>query len=274
MKTESNSAKLAKSKSNDFRLSILESIYNAGKGHIGGAYSCIDILSVLYYCDILNINKENYKEADRNRFLLSKGHAAIAQYVVLEDLGLIKKSDLEKLNNGGILGEHPDHNIPGVEFDSGSLGHGLGVALGFALALKMDNLLSKSFVLLGDGECYEGTIWEAAMLASHLKLNNLVAIVDRNNLCIHGNTEDINKLNPFSDKWASFGWNVIEVDGHNHQQLIDCFNNLHEEKPNVIIANTVKGKGVSFMENNHKWHHGGIDDEKYLACKKELEGVK
>ena len=259
-------------KSQNLRIKILNTIKNAGKGHIGGAYSCIDILSVLYFSDLLNINKDNYLSKNRNRFLLSKGHAAISQYVILEELGLINEHDLKMLNNGGILGEHPDHKIPGVEFDSGSLGHGLGVASGFALAAKLDNLDYKSYVVLGDGECHEGTVWEAAMLASHLKLNNLIAIVDRNSLCIHGTTEDINALSPFTEKWESFGWNVIEVDGHNHEQIYKSLKQTHAYKPTVLIAKTVKGKGVSFMENNPKWHHGGINDETYSKALKELRG--
>jgi len=260
-------------KSQEFRIKILNTIKNAGKGHIGGAYSCIDILTVLYYCDILKIDKNNFLDHDRNRFLLSKGHAAISQYVVLHDLGLITDQDLDQLNNGGILGEHPDHKIPGVEFDSGSLGHGLGVASGFALAAKLDKLDYRVFVVLGDGECHEGTIWEAAMLAAHLKLNNLVAIVDRNSLCIHGNTEDINALGPFADKWRSFGWNVKEIDGHDHQQIFDSLQEDGCDEPTVIIANTVKGKGVSFMENNHKWHHGGIDEDTHKKALKELRST-
>tara|TARA_R100000664_G_C2760058_1_gene150670 strand:- start:7029 stop:7832 length:804 start_codon:yes stop_codon:yes gene_type:complete len=260
-------------KSQEFRIEILNAIRNAGKGHIGGAYSCIDILTVLYYCGVLNIDKDNYNHSNRNRFLLSKGHAAIAQYVILQDLGLITKEDINLLNNGGILGEHPDHKIPGVEFDSGSLGHGLGVASGFALAAKLDNKSYKTFVVLGDGECHEGTIWEAAMLASHLKLNNLIAIVDRNSLCIHGNTEDINSLSPFCDKWESFGWNVNEIDGHDHDQIFKSLNETDLHKPTVIVANTVKGKGVSFMENDHKWHHGGIDQEVYDNALQQLRSA-
>tara|TARA_R110002020_G_scaffold409610_5_gene619306 strand:- start:848 stop:1681 length:834 start_codon:yes stop_codon:yes gene_type:complete len=262
-------------KSNSFRIKILDTIRKAGKGHIGGAYSCIDILTVLYYANILNITKNNFKDNNRNRFLLSKGHAAIAQYVILQDLGFFDKKELERMNNGGILGEHPDHNIPGIEFDSGSLGHGLSICCGFALSAKLDNLDYKSYAVLGDGECYEGTIWEAALLSSHLNLNNLVAIVDRNGLCIHGETEKINKLNPFSEKWESFGWNVIEVDGHNITKLLETFNTIENNKtnkPTVIIANTIKGKGVSFMENDHKWHHGGISNEIYDLAIKELNG--
>tara|TARA_S200000501_G_scaffold371463_1_gene414582 strand:+ start:1 stop:804 length:804 start_codon:yes stop_codon:yes gene_type:complete len=258
-------------KSNSLRIKILDAIHNAGKGHIGGAFSCIDILSVLYYCDFLKITNKNINESNRNRFLLSKGHAAIAQYVVLQDLGIISNHDLQLLNNGGILGEHPDHRIPGVEFDSGSLGHGLGVASGFALAAKLNNLNYKTYVVLGDGECHEGTIWEAAMLSSHLRLDNLIAIVDRNGLCIHGSTENINGLDPFTDKWESFGWRVLTIDGHNHHEIYEALNSTpQDEKPTVIIADTVKGKGVSFMENNPKWHHGGIDKETYKKCIEEL----
>lgn len=267
---------LMKQKSRDFRIEILKTIHKAGKGHIGGAYSCIDILTVLYYAGILNINKANFNN-NRNRFLLSKGHAAIAQYVILQDLGFFEKEQLYLMNNGGILGEHPDHNIPGIEFDSGSLGHGLGVASGFALAAKLDDLDYMTYVLLGDGECHEGTIWEAAMFSSHMNLNNLVAIVDRNGLCIHGKTEDINKLNPFADKWRSFGWNVIEIDGHDIIELWEAFKSIvynKPTKPSVIIANTIKGKGVSFMENNHKWHHGGINKEIYDLAYAELVGEK
>jgi transketolase len=262
--------KTLEQKSKHFRLKILDTIYNAGKGHIGGAYSCIDILTVLYYGGLLDINKNNFEHENRNRFLLSKGHAAIAQYVILEDLGLFDTEELLKMNNGGILGEHPDHNIPGVEFDSGSLGHGLSIASGMAYAAKLDNKDYKTYVVLGDGECYEGTIWEAAQLSSHLGLDNLIAIVDRNNLCIHGDTEKINKLNPFGAKWKAFGWNVVEVNGHDHSDLLRALTNTRSSKPTVIIANTIKGKGVSFMENNHKWHHGGISDEVYALCQKEI----
>ena len=261
-------------KSKQLRIKILKAIKNAGKGHIGGAYSCIDMLSVLYYCGFLCTKTDDLKDPSRNRFLLSKGHAAIAQYVILEDLGLITNEDLQQLNNGGILGEHPDHKIPGVEFDSGSLGHGLGVASGFALAAKLNSYKYKTYVVLGDGECHEGSVWEAAMLASHLKLNNLVAFIDRNRLCIHGDTEKINGLNPFSDKWKAFGWNVIEIDGHDHQQIFNAIlKSQNSSAPTAIIANTIKGKGVSFMENNPKWHHGGVDIETFKKCLDELEAI-
>lgn len=262
-----------KSKSNLFRLKILDAIYNSGKpGHIGGAYSCIDILSVLYFGDILKINKDNYNDLNKNYFILSKGHSSLAQYVILEELGFITQYDLDNMNNGGILGEHPDINIPGIDFNTGSLGHGLGVGVGIGLASKLNKTDNKTYVLLGDGECHEGTVWESAMLAGHLQLNNLIAIVDRNSLCIHGDTEKINKLNPLTDKWKSFNWNVLEVDGHNHIELYDTFKNIKSEKPTVVIANTVKGKGVSFMENNYKWHNNNIDLDTYNLIKDELDG--
>jgi len=259
--------------SNKLRLKILETIHNAGKGHIGGAYSCIDILTVLYYGGLLEINKENYLNKDRNRFLLSKGHAAIAQYVILQDLGLFSEEELLSMNNGGILGEHPDHNIPGVEFDTGSLGHGLSIAAGFAYAAKLDKKDYKTYVVLGDGECHEGTVWEAALLAAHLKLNNLIAVIDRNGLCIHGTTEEINKLDPFLDKWEAFGWNVVEIDGHDHKEILEALTNIDSESPTVLIANTVKGKGVSFMENETSWHHGGIGTEDYKMASTELMNI-
>jgi len=225
------------------RLKILEAIYRAKKGHIGGAYSCIDILSVLYYGGFLQISPATIGSSSRNRFILSKGHAAIAQYSILAHLGLITDDDLYQMNNEGILGEHPDTNIPGIEFNSGSLGHGLGVTVGFSLAARIDNLDYSSYVLLGDGECQEGSVWEAAALAGHFKLSNLVAIVDRNGLCIHGNTEEINALEPFGDKWRSFGWEVRAIDGHNIKEIKGALSTPPSDKPLVIIAKTIKGKG-------------------------------
>lgn len=250
-------------KAREHRIKILQTIYNAKKGHVGGAYSCIDLLTVLYYGGFLNISPSNIKDKNRNRFILSKGHAAIAQYVILQDLGFFKEGELEKMNNGGILGEHPDFHIPGIEFNSGSLGHGLGIAVGFALAAKIDNLDYVSYVVLGDGECHEGTVWEAASLASHLKLSNLVAIVDRNGLCIHGETEKINALEPFDKKWESFGWDVKVIDGHDLAEIILSLKKAPREKPLVIIAKTIKGCGVDFMENDPAWHHGTIDEDVY-----------
>jgi transketolase len=258
----------------EHRKTILRIINKIGKGHVGGAFSCIDILSSLYYGGIANISLENFQKRNRNKIILSKGHSCISQYVILEDIGLITKDDLYSMNSGGILGEHPDPRIPGIDFISGSLGHGLGVAVGISLSSKLDELDNSTFVILGDGECYEGSVWEAAILASHLKLTNLIAIVDRNNLCIHGNTEEINSLEPFSEKWRSFGWNVIEIDGHNISEIVSSLKKRHESMPTAIIANTVKGKGVSFMENQSSWHHGSIDNYILESSLKELGCVE
>lgn len=262
-------------KASQIRLDILNAIKKASKGHIGGSFSIVDILVTLYYGKILKNNPDNPKWEDRDRFLLSKGHAGIALYCVLADLGFFNKEELSYLNNGKMLGEHPDHFIPGVEVISGSLGHGLSIAAGMSLADKFDNKIDrKTFVILGDGECYEGSVWEAANFAAHHKLTNLCAIIDRNRLITHGSTEDINTLEPIKDKFVSFGWNVHEIDGHNFNDLLNFFKSVPQnkiEKPIALIAKTIKGKGVSFMENNAAWHHGSINNENYLIAKKELE---
>ena len=256
------------------RLDILNAIKIAGKGHIGGSYSIVDILVTLYYGDIINFDFSNPEWEERDRFILSKGHAGVALYAVLADLGFFPKEEMNFLNNQKMLGEHPDQFIPGIEIISGSLGHGLPIAAGMALADKFDNKNDrKTFVVLGDGECYEGSVWEAANFAAHHKLNNLCAIIDRNTLITHGSTEDINALEPFKDKFISFGWYVYEIDGHNFNDLLNFFKSIPQNKivkPIALIANTVKGKGVSFMENNAAWHHGGIDEEKFLIAEKEL----
>jgi len=253
-------AKEIRHKAKFHRKKILDIINRAGKGHVGGAFSCIDILTSLYYGGVLNVDPSNINEENHNRFILSKGHACVAQYTILQDLGFFSKEELFRMNNGGILGEHPDTNIPGIEFISGSLGHGLSVGIGFALASKLKKIESSTYIIMGDGECAEGSVWEAFSLGSHLKLTNLVAIVDRNRLCIHGDTEKINPLEPLDERLASFGWNVITIDGHDVEQIISALKTRHKTKPTAIIANTIKGKGVSFMENQSAWHHGAISD--------------
>ena len=259
-----------KTKSVLHRKKILKIINHIGKGHVGGAFSCIDLLSVLYYGGVLNITPSNFSNENRNRFILSKGHASIAQYVILQDLGFFEEEELFKMNLGGFLGEHPDTNIPGIEFISGSLGHGLAISVGFALNALLSNLSYSTYVLLGDGECWEGSVWEAASLASHLKLSNLFAIIDRNRLCIHGDTEKINALEPLDKKFESFGWNVVTVNGHDFEQILPAMKAGHSSKPTVIIADTIKGSGVSFMENKSQWHHGAISDDVLSAALKEL----
>lgn len=252
------------------RLTILDAFAHAGKGHIGGAFSCADILVALYYGGLLQYRAANPQWEGRDRFILSKGHSAVALYAVLADLGFFDPAELRTFNDGGLLGEHPDRNIPGIEISSGSLGHGLGIGSGMAYAAKMDNRKFKTYVLLGDGECHEGSVWEAAMFAAHHELYNLVAIVDRNRLCIHGTTEEINRLDPLDGKFSAFGWDTEVVDGHNFEQIIAAAGTTGWKKPKVVIANTIKGKGVSFMENEAGWHHGGIAGDTYENAKKEL----
>ena len=257
------------------RLDILNAIKIAGKGHIGGSYSIVDILVALYYGEIIDFDSNNPEWEERDRFLLSKGHAGIALYAVLADLGFFPKEELNFLNNQRMLGEHPDQFIPGVESISGSLGHGLPIAAGMALADKLDKKVNrKTFIILGDGECYEGSVWEGVNFAAHHKLTNLCAIIDRNSLITHGSTEDINALEPMKDKFTSFGWDAHEVDAHNLNDLLNFFKSIPQNKsgkPVALIAKTIKGKGVSFMENNAAWHHGGIDEEKFLLAEKELK---
>ena len=261
-------------KAKQIRLDILKAIKKANKGHIGGSYSVVDILVTLYYGKILNFDPKNPRLINRDRLLLSKGHAGIALYTILADLGFFNREELNFLNNGKMLGEHPDQFIPGVEVISGSLGHGLSIGAGMALADKFDSKIQrKTYIILGDGECYEGSVWEAANFAAHHKLSNLFAIIDRNSLITHGSTEDINALGSIKDKFISFGWEAQEIDGHNIQNLLNFFKSTSFNKinkPIAIIAKTIKGKGVSFMENVASWHHGGINEENFLIAEKEL----
>ena len=273
MSLKKNSFKIIAKK---IRLKIFETIIQAGKGHIGGAFSCVDILVALYFGKILKFNIKKLKDINRDTFIFSKGHASIALYVTLAEAKFFDQKELKKFNmGGGKIAEHPDRRLPGVEVVAGSLGHGLSISAGMSLANKINNNKSFNYVLLGDGECYEGSIWEAAMFANHYNLNNLVAIVDRNNLTVLNKTENIIKLEPFADKWRSFGWNVIIVDGHNIDRLCGKLkkikNNNKNKKPTVLIANTIKGKGASFMENQIKWHHGVPSKENLMQFKKELD---
>lgn len=270
---ESTSFASLEEKARQIRIDILNAIHSAGKGHIGGAYSIVEILVSLYHGKVLKYDSSNPKWELRDRFILSKGHAGIALYAILADLNYFPKEELKFLNQGRLLGEHPDPRIPGVEVVSGSLGHGLSIGSGMALADKMDKNSRKTFVLMGDGECYEGSVWEAAMFAAHHKLHSLCGIVDRNGLITHGSTESINRLEPFRDKWQAFGWEVFEVDAHDLKALQDLWRVISTKKsgaPSMVIANSVKGKGVSFMENNFNWHHGGIDDENFSKAMTEL----
>ncbi|GAB5046303.1 transketolase [Thermodesulfovibrio sp. TK110] len=255
------------------RKNIIKMISQAGSGHPGGSLSCVEILTALYF-KVLRLNPDYPEDMDRDRFVLSKGHAAPALYATLAEFGFIPKEWLNSLRKfGSPLQGHPDmKKVPGVEISTGSLGQGLSVGVGMALGAKIQKLGYRVFVLLGDGECQEGQVWEAAMAASHYKLNNLIAIVDRNRLQIDGNTEDVMSLEPFVEKWKAFGWMTLEVNGHDFGEIIPAFQIIpYISKPLAIIANTVKGKGVSFMENNVDWHGKAPKDEETEKALEELE---
>lgn len=261
-------------KANWVRNQILEMIVSANKGHIGGALSCTDILVTLYYGGILRFDPDNPHWSERDRFILSKGHSCTALYAILADLGFFAVSELNSFClKGSILGGHPDRSIPGIEADTGSLGHGLGIAAGLALSAKIDKKDYMTVALLGDGECQEGSVWEAAMFAAHHQLNNLVAIVDRNRQGVTDFTEDSTSLEPFAEKWRGFNWDVREVNGHSFEELLDAFQDIrscNSSQPLVIIANTVKGKGVSFMERKIIWHHSVPTGEDLKIARQEL----
>jgi transketolase len=264
-----------KIKANRIRSQILEMIVSAKKGHIGGAFSCTDILVSLYYGNILRYDAKNPNWSERDRFIMSKGHSGVALYAILADLGFFPVAELNSYSKkGSMLGGHPDRNIPGIEADTGSLGHGLGIGAGMALAAKMDKRDYMTVVLLGDGECYEGSVWEAAMFAGHHQLNNLIAIVDRNQQCVTDFTEECNRLDPFVEKWRAFNWDAREINGHSYEELLDAFKDFLSRtspRPVVVIANTVKGKGVSFMEGSIEWHHGVPSGEALKTARKELK---
>ena len=229
----------------------------SGGSHIGAVLSAADILAVLY-ADILRYDPEDPKWDGRDRFIMSKGHAGAAVYAALAESGFFAPTELKThYQNGSRLSGHVSHHLPGVDLSTGSLGHGLCAAAGMALAAKQDGKHHRVFAVLGDGECDEGSVWEAAMYAHQYKLGNLVVFVDRNGMSFDGPTEEYMALEPFADKWRAFGWNVIELNGHDHNALRSALTDTRNagHKPTVVIANTVKGKGVSFMENDILWHY-------------------
>ena len=260
-------------KSAKCRIDLLRYIKMAGAGHTGGDLSCLDILNVLYN-DVLNVSPERFDDPFRDRFIQSKGHSVEALYVILADRGFFPERDLETISRfrSPYVG-HPTRKVHGVEFNTGALGHGLSISAGIALAAKKDNAAYRVFTLMGDGELAEGSNWEAAMFAAHNKLDNLVAILDHNQLQITGSYEEVCSPFPIDKKFEAFGWSVVQADGHNIGELRNVLNNvpLEKDKPTFVIANTVKGKGVSFMENIVKWHHGVPDDLQYRMAIKELE---
>ena len=256
----------------EIRKKVMIMCYHAGGGHIAPSFSSVEILVTLYF-RIMRIEPNGWEDNNRDRFILSKGHASALLYVILAEKGFIDKKILNTFcQKGSPLGGHPEkHLIPGVEMSTGSLGHGLSYGAGVALAGKIDKKKYKVFVLLSDGECQEGSVWEAAMFATHYKLDNLIAIVDHNKLQSLGKINDILTLNPFADKWKSFGWEIKEINGHNMKEIIDVLEKIpfSKDKPSVVIAHTIKGKGVSFMENNSIWHYRipHTKEEWEIACK-------
>ena len=261
-------------KSWQYRRRILQAIVRAGAGHTGGSLSCVDILNVLYN-RVLNVSPESFANLDRDRYVQSKGHSVEALYVVLADRGFFPPGDLDTLcRYASHFVGHPTRKVPGIEHNTGALGHGLSVSVGMALAGKMDSRSYRVFTLLGDGELAEGSNWEAAMAAAHYQLDNLTAIVDHNTLQITGRTRDVCDPSPINEKFAAFGWNVETVNGHDLAQLeaeLGCPNNTAQ--PKAIIANTIKGKGVSFMEDIVHWHHGVPSNEEYQRGLKEIDAA-
>lgn len=255
-------------KSVQYRRNILKYIVGANAGHTGGSLSCIDILNVLYN-NVLNVSPETICSPNRDRYIQSKGHTVEALYVLLADCSFFPESDLETLcrYKSHYIG-HPTKKVNGIEQNTGSLGHGLSLSVGTALSAKLDELSFRVFTLLGDGELPEGSNWEAALLASHYKLDNLCAIVDKNTLQISGPTADVCNTDPLDQKFEAFGWAVRQVDGHDLIALQEAFDALPfvPGKPSLIIAHTVKGKGVSFMENQPRWHHGVPNPEQYAQA--------
>ncbi|MDQ8199720.1 transketolase [Pelagicoccus enzymogenes] len=265
-------------KSLKLRRSVIKWIKHAGAGHTGGSLSCIDILNVLYN-RILKVSPATFSSPDRDRYVQSKGHAVEALFVVLADAGFFDESDLETLcaYQSHYVG-HPTRKVNGVEQNTGGLGHGLPICVGTALAGKMDKKDYRVFTLLGDGELAEGSNWEAAMSAAHYKLDNLTAVIDCNTLQIAGRTADVMNNEPLVEKWEAFGWAVRRIDGHDYAALTEALQApLKKGKPSMIIANTVKGKGVDFMEDVGKWHHGVPNDDEYERAMASFEtqiGIK
>ncbi len=257
----------------DIRKIILNQSKRAHKGHIGSALCIADILAVLYG-DVLKI--ESFDDNERDRFVLSKGHAVLALYAALHLRGWLDEDQLNTFcGDGSLLGVHPEHELAGIDFTTGSLGHGLSMGAGAALAARLQDSKRRVFVLVSDAECNEGSLWEAVMFAAHHRLSNLVAIIDQNNQQALGYTQDVLSLQPMAERWQGFGWDVHDVDGHDHEVMHNTLRQLNtfSGPPHVLIAQTVFGKGVSYMESQIKWHYWPMSDEEYEIAMREIEGV-
>ena len=256
------------------RKRLVEVVYRAKAGHIGGDLSCLNVMTALYFDIMKNLNPAESKAADRDRFVLSKGHCVEALYVTLEAKGFLKPEVLDTLGQfGSILSGHPTIEVPGIEVNSGALGHGLSIATGMAIAAKMDKKSWKTYVLMGDGEQGEGSIYEAAMAAHKYQLDNLVAIIDRNHLQISGNTEDVMPIDSIRERWSAFGWDVVTMNGDEMESILKTFHAIDysNKKPHLIVSETTKGKGVSFMEGIAKWHHGVLNEEQCKEAVAEID---
>lgn len=255
------------------RRDIVDMIYRAGMGHPGSSLSCVELLVALYLGNIMRLDPENPQWPDRDRLVLSKGHASPALYAVLSRRGFFPRSALASFRQSdGLLTAYPDMTTPGVDMESGSLGNGLSAAVGMAMSSKLKKINNYIYCVLGDGELQEGMVWEAAMCAAHHQLGNLIAWVDQNRLQITGTVEEIMRIEPLADKWRSFGWQVITIDGHCFDEIFAAAEAAKKQTdvPTVIIADTVKGKGVSFMENVLAWHRGVISSEQYQQAIAEI----
>lgn len=253
------------------RLEVLRAAKKSGRAHIGGTFSAVELLVALYYGNILNFKKHELNWENRDRFFLSKGHACTALYAIFVDLGIMSKKTYETYGKNGGLGGQLEVNIPGVDFNTGSIGHSVGVCAGVALAAKLDGKNYRAYTIIGDSELYEGSIWEAIIFASEHRLNNLVVIVDRNRLMVTDVIDDSGLYKKFEEKVKAFGWSYFDVDGHDLQSLIYTLGRVKKSKnPSLVIANTVKGKGVSFMENKAKWHNAALTEDQIKIASDEI----
>lgn len=264
-----------KQKAKDLRKEIIDIVYKAQSGHPGGSLSEIDMLVALYFYK-MNINSSKPHWEDRDRFILSKGHASPGLYAVLAEKGYFAKSELDGFRKTGrMLQGHPELNTPGVDFAGGSLGQGICFALGVALACRLDKRKNKVYAMIGDGEAQEGAVWEATMAAAFHKVDNLIVILDKNQVQETGKTKEVMDLGDVSAKWKSFGWNVIEINGHDMAQCVSALDKASKVKgkPTMIVSNTIKGKGVSFMELNHKFHGKAPNEEEYKKAIEEISKI-
>lgn len=254
------------------RRDVLAMTHKSKASHVGSCLSMADMLAVLY-ADAMTVDPANPDAPDRDRLIISKGHAAAAVYAVLANRGFFPREWLQDYSvNGSLLTGHVSHALPGVELSTGSLGHGLSVGAGLALGARMDGADWRSFVILSDGECDEGSIWEAALFAGHHGLSNLIVMIDYNKIQSFGRVADVLQLEPFADKWRSFGWDVVEIDGHDHARLRSAIDDTGKtSKPNLLICHTIKGRGVSFMEDRLEWHYKSPNDEQLVLATSEVD---